>query len=139
MKNVKVKEKKRVKERPGLTEARPTPSRYRNPIGKYVVRRNSRCISCGLCAELCPHGVHLRYENYSQTVRPRDYRCIGPACEANDFFCVKRCPQQALSVGLNPILETFGDYRWSAEMILAHWYMAETGGLPKVDLEYSLG
>jgi hypothetical protein len=52
---------------------------------------------------------------------------------------VKNCPQQALSVGLNPLLETLGDYRWSADMILGHWYMAETGNLPYVDLEYSLG
>jgi glutamate synthase domain-containing protein 2 len=36
-------------------------------------------------------------------------------------------------------METIGDYRWSSEMILAHWYMAETGNLPYVDLEYSLG
>jgi len=116
-----------------------TPSRYRNPIGKYVVRRNSSCISCGLCADLCPYGVHLRYENYSEPIRPLDYRCIGYQCEANDFFCVKRCPQHALTLRLNPIMETIGDYRWSSEMILAHWYMAETGNLPPGDLEYSLG
>ncbi|MDD5703921.1 MAG: glutamate synthase-related protein, partial [Dehalococcoidales bacterium] len=59
--------------------------------------------------------------------------------EANEYFCVKNCPQHALSVKLNPILETLGDYRWPAEMILAHWYMAETGNLPQVDLEYNLG
>jgi len=122
-----------------LPEIKLMPSRFRNPIGKYVVRRNSRCISCGLCAKLCPYGVHLRYENYTQPVRPLDYKCIGPACEVNDFYCVRNCPQKALTIGLNPILETFGDYRWSAEMILGHWYMAETGDLPYVDLEYNLG
>lgn len=122
-----------------MPETVETPSRFRNPIGKYVVRRNSRCISCGLCATLCPSGVHLRYENYSLPVRPRDYRCIGFRCEANDFFCVRRCPQHALSIGLNPVLESLGDYRWPAEMLVAHWYMAETGNLPMVDLEYSLG
>jgi len=127
------------KENFAFPETRRAPSRYRNPIGKYVVRRNSRCISCGLCAELCPYGVHLRYENYSQPVRPLDYRCIGPACAANDFFCVKNCPQQALIVAVNPILETIGDYRWPAEMIIAHWSMAETGDVPYIDLEYSLG
>ena len=134
-----VKERDMVSEKSGLPQTVVTPSRYRNPIGKYVVRRNSRCISCGLCAELCPYGVHVRYENYSEPIRPLDYRCIGSKCEANDFFCVKRCPQHALSVGLNPIMETIGDYRWSSEMILAHWYMAETGNLPYVDLEYILG
>ena len=114
-------------------------SRYRNPIGKYVVKRNANCNSCGLCAKLCPYGVHLRYQNYTQPVRPLDYKCIGTKCAANEYYCVKNCPQKALTVGLNPILETIGDYRWTAEMIIAHWYMAETGELPYVDLEYNLG
>ncbi|MFP3870245.1 MAG: glutamate synthase-related protein [Syntrophobacteria bacterium] len=122
-----------------LPEAVETPSRFRNTIGKYTIRRNHRCISCGLCAELCPYGVHLRYENYSQPLRPREHRCIGFACRENDFFCVDRCPEGALTLGLNPILETLGDYRWTAEMLIAHWEMAETGRLPVVDLEYTLG
>jgi glutamate synthase domain-containing protein 2/ferredoxin len=122
-----------------LPETKETPSRFRNPIGKYIVKRNSRCVSCGLCSRLCPYGVHIRYENFSQPLRPLDYKCIGPKCKANDFNCVKNCPRKALSVKLNPILETIGDYRWSSEMILSHWYMAETGNLPYVDLEYSLG
>lgn len=116
-----------------------TYSRYRNPIGKYRVHRSMKCISCGLCAKLCPYGVHVRYDNYSQPIRPLDYRCIGVDCEKNGFFCITRCPQQALSMGLNPILETLGDYRWPADMIISHWYMAETGSLPEVDLEFSLG
>ncbi|MBI2854972.1 MAG: alpha-hydroxy-acid oxidizing protein [Chloroflexi bacterium] len=122
-----------------LPEIVETPSRYRNPIGKYIVRRSSRCTSCGRCAKLCPYGVHVRYEGYSQPLRPRSDRCIGTKCEANKFFCVRNCPQQALSVGINPIMETLGDYRWTPEMIVGHWYMAETGNLPVVDLEYSLG
>jgi glutamate synthase domain-containing protein 2/ferredoxin len=136
MKNVK--EKARNRESP-LPAVKPAPSRFRNPIGKYVVRRNSNCISCGLCSRLCPYGVHPRYENFTQPLRPLAYRCIGLKCQANGFFCVANCPQKALSVSLNPALEVLGDYRWSAEMILAHWYMAETGDLPYVDLEYSLG
>ncbi|MDO8568993.1 MAG: glutamate synthase-related protein [Dehalococcoidales bacterium] len=127
------------KETHGLPQVVVTPSRYRTPIGKYVVRRNSRCKSCGTCARVCPYGVHVRYEGYSEPLPPLSYKCIGPKCEANDFYCVKRCPNHALTVGLNPILDTFGDYRWSNEMILAQWYMAETGNLPHVDLEYNLG
>jgi glutamate synthase domain-containing protein 2 len=44
-----------------------------------------------------------------------------------------------LTLRLNPILETLGDYRWTSEMLIAHWEMAETGELPLVDLEYNLG
>jgi len=122
-----------------LPEVKVTKSRYRNPIGKYIVKRNSDCISCGLCAKLCPYGVHLRYENYTQPVRPLDYKCIGTKCEENDYYCAKNCPQNALSVQENPILETIGDYRWTAEMIIGHWHMAETGEVPYIDMEYSLG
>jgi len=122
-----------------LPETKETPSRFRNPIGKYVVRRNSNCINCGLCAKLCPHGVHLRYEEFDQPVRPRDYRCIGNKCAENDYYCVKNCPQKALSVRPNPLMETMGDYRWPAEMLVGNWYMAETGNAPYVDLEYDLG
>jgi ferredoxin len=122
-----------------LPEAVETPSRFRNTIGKYTIRRSHRCISCGLCAELCPYGVHERYETYAKPLRPREHKCIGFACRENDFFCVERCPAQALTLALNPILDTLGDHRWTAEMLLAHWEMAETGRLPVVDLEYTLG
>jgi ferredoxin len=136
MKNVKERQAARTSQVP---EVRPAPSRFRNPIGKYVVRRNSKCISCGLCAKLCPYGVHPRYEGFTQTIRPLDYKCIGPRCRANSYFCVANCPVQALSVSYNPVMETLGDYRWTSEMIVAHWYMSETGELPHVDLEYNLG
>jgi len=94
-----------------------TPDRFRNPIGKYTIRRNARCVSCGLCAELCPYGVHPRYDDYAKPLRPL----------------------QALTLRRNPILDTLGDYRWTAEMLIGHWEMAETGNLPVADLEYSLG
>jgi len=122
-----------------LPEAVETPSRFRNTIGKYTIKRSSRCISCGLCAELCPYGVHIRYDNYSKPLRPVDHKCIGFKCKENDFFCIDRCPEKALTLRKNAILETMGDYRWPAEMLLAHFEMAETGNLPKVDLEYNLG
>jgi glutamate synthase domain-containing protein 2 len=122
-----------------LPETKETPSRFRNTIGKYVVRRNSKCIACGLCAEICPYGVHLSFENYAKSQRPVSHKCIGFKCKENSFYCVKNCPQGALSVKENPLLETLGDYRWTAEMLLGHFAMAETGELPHVDLEHNLG
>ncbi|MBW2538896.1 MAG: alpha-hydroxy-acid oxidizing protein [Deltaproteobacteria bacterium] len=116
-----------------------TPSRFRNTIGKYIIRRNGRCISCGLCAELCPYGVHPRYDNYVKPLRPIAHKCIGFECKENEYFCIDRCPEQALTLRLNPLLETLGDYRWTSEMLLAHFEMAETGNLPVVDLEFDLG
>ncbi len=128
-----------IKEKVKLARVVEAPSRFRNTIGKYTIKRSSRCISCGLCAELCPYGVHPRYENYTRPLRPIEHKCIGFKCRQNDFFCIDRCPEQALTLRLNPALETLGDYRWTAEMLIAHWEMAETGDLPQVELEYNLG
>src|SRR5210317_5875 len=122
-----------------LPETKKFPSRFRNTIGKVIIRRNSRCTSCGLCAKLCPYGVHPRYDNYSKPLRPKSHKCIGFACKKNDFYCIDRCPEKALTLRENPIIETLGDYRWTSEMIIAHWEMADTGNLPLVDLEYKLG
>ncbi len=129
----------KVKEKIQLPKIVQTPSRFRNTIAKYTIRRNSRCISCGLCASLCPNGVHPRYDNYSKPIRPKEYRCIGFKCKKTDHFCVEQCPEKALTLRLNPLLETLGDYRWTAEMLIGHWEMAETGNLPVVDLECNLG
>ncbi len=122
-----------------LPQTKEAPSRFRNTIGKYTIKRSARCVACGLCAELCPYGVHPRYEKYARTLRPVEHKCIGFACRENDFHCIDRCPEKALTLRLNPVLETLGDYRWPADMLIAHWEMAETGNLPVVPLEYSLG
>ncbi|MGD9168306.1 MAG: 4Fe-4S binding protein, partial [Syntrophobacterales bacterium] len=63
-----------------LKETVETTSRFRHTISKYIIRRNSRCISCGRCAELCPYGVHPRYDNYSKPLRPQSHKCIGFSC-----------------------------------------------------------
>ncbi|MBW2177252.1 MAG: alpha-hydroxy-acid oxidizing protein [Deltaproteobacteria bacterium] len=129
-------DKEKIVALPKVIEA---PSRFRNTIGKYSIRRSAKCVSCGLCAELCPQGVHPRYEAYNQTLRPREHKCIGFDCKKNDYYCIDRCPEGALTLRLNPVLETLGDYRWTDEMLIAHWEMAETGDLPVVALEYNLG
>ena len=122
-----------------LPETKEARSRFRNTIGKYTIKRSSSCTSCGLCAELCPYGVHPRYEKFSKSLRPVEHKCIGFKCKENDYYCIDRCPEKALTLRLNPVLETLGDYRWTAEMLIAHWEMAETGNLPTVGLEYNLG
>ena len=122
-----------------LSEAVETPSRFRHAIGKYIIYRNSKCISCGLCSTLCPYGVHPRYDAFSLPLRPKSHKCIGFTCKKNEFYCIDRCPEKALTLRLNPILDTLGDYRWSPEMLIGHWEMAETGRLPAGDLEYHLG
>jgi len=105
-------------------EVRPAPPRYRNEIGKYSIHRSSACIACGRCAEVCRYGVHTQPDGYRLTVRPFDYRCIGPACAETDGCCVEACPQGALSLSENPTFKTIGDCRWTADLLVATWQMA---------------
>ena len=117
-----------------------TPSRFKHQVPKYKVNRTDDCINCGTCAKVCPYGVHERLEGHNKINEPIDYRCIGFECEKNDFYCVAKCPRKALSLSLNPMYETLGDFRWTADMITGTWIMAETGYPPeRKDLEYAIG
>jgi glutamate synthase domain-containing protein 2/NAD-dependent dihydropyrimidine dehydrogenase PreA subunit len=120
-------------------EARTAPPRYRNPIGKFRVRRDLNCLACGRCVEACPNGVHQRPAGYRLPIRPMDYRCIGPDCAKTDHYCVAACPNGALTVGENPTFETLGDYRWTPDLLVSTWHMAETGQAPPAFLESEVG
>jgi glutamate synthase domain-containing protein 2/ferredoxin len=118
---------------------RPTPDRYRNAIGKYRIIRSARCASCGRCVNVCKEGVHVKPEGYSLMIRPQDHRCIGPDCLESNSNCLSECPQQALTMRLNPNVECLGDPRWSGDLILSTWHEAETGHVPPPHLEYRVG
>jgi glutamate synthase domain-containing protein 2 len=120
-------------------EVRPAPDRYRNPIGRYKVRRSADCAACGRCVELCPAGVHVKPAGYRFPLRPRDHLCIGPDCAKTDRYCVAHCPRQALSLTRNPTADVLGDPRWTSDLILSTWYEAETGHAPRNGLEYRHG
>ncbi len=120
-------------------EVRPAPDRYRNPIGRYKIRRGPDCVACGLCAKLCPFGVHEKPAGYRFPLRPHDHLCIGPECAKTDHFCIARCPRHALSLVRNPTADILGDPRWPSDLILATWYQAETGRTPQGGLEYRHG
>ena len=118
----------------------PTATRFRNAIGKYKVIRTDRCIGCGKCAQLCPHGVHVRYVAYSRTARPKDHLCRGTWCKENcDYYCIDKCPVGALSMGPNPVYESMGDPRWTPDMIISTWDQAENGRITNDTLEPYLG
>ena len=98
-----------------------TKSRFRNAIGKYRVRRSSACVACGRCVTVCPHGVHHLRNN--KPAPPDDYLCVGLDCGK----CVAECPQKALTLDVNPLMEVIGDKRWTPDLLVSTWYMAETG------------
>ncbi len=116
----------------------PCPSRYRNQLGRYKVVRSTACIACGKCAEVCAYEVHQKAGK--RMLAPVSYRCNGPdGCREKDAYCVDHCPVKALSVGPDPMWETFGDPRWTAELLAATWVQAGTGIPPKQQLEHRVG
>ncbi len=146
--SIAVKKKKKSKTAPAPKQAaqeitrepQHTPSRFRHAIGKYRVLRSDACIGCGKCAELCPHGVHVKYEGAQKTSRPKDYLCRGFHCKQNcDYYCIDKCPVGALTLRINPVVETIGDPRWTPEMILSTWDMAEHGRVTNDTLNGELG
>ena len=115
---------------------RPAPSRFRNEIAKYIVHRSQDCRRCGKCAEVCSCHVHARNPGYKYFGEPLHHLCIGPACEKTGHYCVSLCPQGALEVRENPMYQALGDRRWSSDLILATWKMAETGEVPPAGYDY---
>lgn len=112
------------------------PPRYRNEIAKYIIRRSSNCTLCGKCAQVCPNGVHVLKPGYKYFSAPHLNVCIGPSCRNTDHYCVDLCPQKALRMVENPMLKCLGDYRWTPDMILGTWKMAETGDSPSPEYGY---
>ena len=49
------------------------------------------------------------------------------------------CPQGRLSLTENPVFETMGDYRWTPDLLVSTWQMAETGRQPGKHLECEVG
>ena len=120
-------------------KVRQAPERFRNPIGRYIILRDPElCTQCGTCMRSCPAGVFS--VTGRMALRPRNWLCPGP-CDSGKFACVEACPVGAISIRPNPLLNTLGDFRWPAELILDTWQMARTGKIPPgVDeLRHNLG
>lgn len=121
-------------------DVKPAPDRWRNSLGKYRVKRYEElCIKCGKCAEVCPQGVHVKPEGYADFIRPLESKCTAASCKENGTYCVDICPQKALRVEVLPLYESLGDFRWTADLILSTWHMAETGEVPDGELNYKTG
>jgi len=116
---------------------RHAPSRYRNEIARYITHRNSNCKLCGKCAGVCSYKVHVLKPGYKYFGEPRNHLCIGPACEKTGRYCVTQCPNKALEVKENPLYKALGDFRWSADLIVSTWKMAETGDVPPAEYGFN--
>lgn len=114
-----------------------TPSRYRNSIGKYTVVVSDACNDCLKCVAVCPVGVFE--PSGGKLLSPLDHFCLGPECAKKSNRCVVNCPVNAIKVRHNPTVKALGDKRWTADLLMSAWHMAETGELPKNDTEYRVG
>ena len=111
-----------------------TPSRFRNPIGKYRLHRTTDCIACGKCIELCPYDVHIMRRG--RVFTKNHYLCVGPDCPEP---CHEACPVQALSLKRNPDFDVLGDIRWTPDLLAGTWHMAEFGEVPEQGLNCRTG
>jgi glutamate synthase domain-containing protein 2/NAD-dependent dihydropyrimidine dehydrogenase PreA subunit len=114
-----------------------TRSRFRHGIGKYAVMVTDACSDCLKCVAVCPAGVFD--EQGGKLLPPQDHLCLGVDCAAKSSRCVKSCPENAIRVALNPSVRALGDRRWTGELLVSTWHMAETGRLPPSDVEYRTG
>jgi len=118
--------------------ATPCPSRFRNHLGKFKVVRTTACVTCGKCAEVCAYEVHVKAGE--RMLSPKSYLCAGPeTCRAAGAYCVDNCPEDALIVGPDPMYETFGDPRWTNDLLLSTWIQSETGKPPTQAIEHKVG
>jgi len=123
-------------EYPPSREVKHTPDRFRNALGKYRVHRSEACVKCGTCESICTREVHVHPDGYADFLTGLDSRCAPERC---GFLCVEKCPRKALRIELSPMYQAIGDFRWTADLILSTWHMAETGTVPDGDLEYEIG
>lgn len=113
------------------------PSRFGRALGKYTVRVLDACTDCLKCVAICPQGV---FQSKGNRLPPTlDHLCLGVECAKKPNRCVKNCPVNAIRVGLNPSSKALGDHRWTPDLLMSAWHMAETGKLPPNDLEYRVG
>jgi len=113
------------------------PSRFGRALGKYMVRVMDSCVNCLKCVAVCPQGVFQSHGN--RLAAPLDHLCLGIECSRKATRCVRNCPENAIRVGINPSSKALGDYRWTPDLLMSAWHMAETGKLPPNDLEYRVG
>jgi len=118
-------------------EVAETPSRFGHGLGKYFVVVSDACNHCLRCVVACPEKVYAAQGD--KLMAPRDHLCLGVECAKRSDRCVRTCPVNAIRVAHNPSAKAIGDKRWTADLLMSTWYMAETGRLPKNDTEYRIG
>jgi glutamate synthase domain-containing protein 2/ferredoxin len=122
------------------------------PIPRYRVTIDDACIKCGLCVEECPRGVFHYPDGLNRLPQPNSYRCDELECANSGEkgvddagrktdgkpLCLRVCPVEAIQIAPHPSYTTFGDRRWTSDLLTATWYEAENAKTPK-NVEYRIG
>ncbi len=115
---------------------------------RWRVTRTDACTRCGICAEVCPAGVHPEGDGFFRLPQPDSRLCLGPGClgagagasagsraDGDGLVvavrdCTAECPEKALAVEPSSDFRLLGDPRWPAHLLKATWHEAEHGAPP---------
>lgn len=89
---------------------------------KFRVKHLNNCRDAGECAEVCIYEVHKMMER--KISEPIEDQCRG--C----FLCYLRCPENAISLQINPEFESLGNSYFTPERIETIYFEAGTGRVP---------
>ena len=117
----------------------PVARNFHNELSKFKVAVTNDCIHCGLCVNACPYGVFEMPNGFNNLLPPKSSHCIGTACETKDFYCVPKCPTDAIKVSLDDTFQSMGDPRWTGDLLISTYKQAETGELPPESFETEVG
>jgi glutamate synthase domain-containing protein 2/ferredoxin len=117
----------------------PVERNFHNELSKFRVTVTDACIHCTVCVDTCPFGVFAMPNGFNHLLPPRSSQCIGSACESKDFYCVPKCPTDAIRVDLDPTYQGMGDPRWTGDLLISTFKQAETGVMPEASLESEVG
>lgn len=117
----------------------PMQRNFHNELSKFRVEITSDCFHCGLCVATCPYGVFEMPNGMNKLLPPESSQCIGTSCEEKDFYCVPKCPVDAIKIDKDETFQAMGDPRWTADLLVSTFKQAETGALSETALESEVG
>jgi len=123
-----------------LPEAKEVSGRFAIKHGEWrVAVDRTRCTNCTLCVESCRYDVHRRIEGKLNLDEPIHSRCIGIACQENDWCCVNVCPWEALDIVRDTVDDVLGDPRWTSTLLRNTYQIAQNGSPSKLKPEEQIG
>jgi hypothetical protein len=109
-------------------ETRPAQPRYER-IGKYgIIDFYEDCSQCHTCVK--DECIYLLYgEEAKRLKKVEDFADYLYDCKGC-LECIQNCTKGLLSRAVNPEFVRLGNEYWTPDILLATWYMAETGRIP---------